>query len=103
VDAWDLLRDCTRALSWLYSHHNASHLNIKPGNILKCQRKFKFADPFLDSSVLQACLKEEGMHWDGWAYLAPEIKRFSTLIEGLDMRQSDIYSLGMCLLENIVG
>lgn len=58
VDAWDLLKDCTRALSWLSEQQNTSHLNIKPGNILKCQRKFKLADPLLNSAVLQVYLKE---------------------------------------------
>jgi eukaryotic-like serine/threonine-protein kinase len=71
VEAWDLLRDCSRSLSWLSKEHNASHMNIKPGNILKCQKKFKFADPFLDSSVLQSHLKRDGDNWEGWHYLAP--------------------------------
>lgn len=79
VEAWDLLRDCTRGLSWLYQHHDA-HLNIKPGNVLKCQRKFKLADPYLHTGILQYYLNEKGDSWEGWMYLAPEIKRFHSLI-----------------------
>ena len=36
-------------------------------------------------------------------YVAPEIRNFSTLLEGLNFAQADIYSLGMCLIENILG
>lgn len=78
-------------------------MNIKPGNILKCQKRFKLADPFLESNILQTQLKNEGNNWEGWNYSAPELKTFYPLIEGLDMLQSDIYSLGMCIIENLVG
>jgi hypothetical protein len=80
VEAWDLLRDCSKSLSLLSKQHSMSHMNIKPGNILKCQRKFKFSDPFLNPSILQTILKNEGSSWDGWQYLAPELKQFYTLI-----------------------
>lgn len=35
--------------------------------------------------------------------MAPEIKHYSCLLEGLDFGQADIYSLGMCVIENLVG
>jgi len=34
------------------------HLNIKPGNILKSQKKYKLADPYIDPLILQAYLKK---------------------------------------------
>jgi len=36
---------------------NMPHLNIKPGNILKCQRKYKLADQYTDPSILQMYLR----------------------------------------------
>jgi serine/threonine protein kinase len=78
-------------------------LNIKPGNIIKCQRKFKLVDPYCTKNVLQIYLQKEEGEWNGWLYLAPEIKNYSCLLEGLDFSQADIYSLGMCVIENLLG
>jgi hypothetical protein len=52
VEVWDLIRDCSRALKWLNHEQGSSHLNLKPGNILRCQKKFKLADPFLSIDIL---------------------------------------------------
>lgn len=35
---------------------NEFHLNIKPGNLLKCHDKYKLADPFLNGQILQRAL-----------------------------------------------
>ncbi len=97
IEVWDLLRDCTSALKWLADHHAAPHLNIKPGNILKCQGKFKMVDPYCSPHVLKGCLdREKDSHH--WHYLAPEIRHFSMMLEGLDFHQADIYSLALCLV-----
>lgn len=58
VEAWDLLRDTTQALHWMSSQMGVYHLNIKPGNILKSQKKYKLADPYIDPLILQAYLKK---------------------------------------------
>lgn len=36
-------------------------------------------------------------------YLAPEIKYFHQYLNGLSFDKCDIYSLGMCLMENLMG
>ena len=54
---WDLLRDCTAGLKWLQEQHGWAHLNIKPGNVLKCQDKFKLGDPCCSVEVLKGCLE----------------------------------------------
>lgn len=71
VEVWDLLRDCCAALSWLTEEQGLWHLNIKPGNIIKCQRKFKLTDPYCTQATLQSYLHREGNQWGGWLYLAP--------------------------------
>lgn len=58
IEVWDLIRDCCSALNWLSEEKNQSHLNIKPGNIVKCQRKFKLADPYCTKDVLQVYLEK---------------------------------------------
>ena len=44
---------------------------VKPGNIVKCQRKFKLVDPYCTKNVLQMYLQKEDDNWNGWLYLAP--------------------------------
>lgn len=48
-------------------------------------------------------LQKEGDSWNGWTYLAPEIRNYAYLLEGLDFASADIYSLGMCVIENLLG
>jgi serine/threonine protein kinase len=43
AEGWQLLRECGEGLKWL-QNNSLYHLNIKPGNILKCQRRFKLSD-----------------------------------------------------------
>lgn len=38
-----------------------------------------------------------------FAYAAPEIIKFRSFIQGLEFDKCDIYSLGLCILENITG
>ena len=38
-----------------------------------------------------------------YAYSAPEIINYRKLLTGLDLHKCDIYSLGICVLENITG
>ena len=44
-EVWALLTDCCSALIWM-KEEDEVHLNIKPGNVLKCREKFKLADPY---------------------------------------------------------
>jgi len=37
------------------------------------------------------------------AYIAPEIIQFKAYLEGLDFYAADIYSLGVCVIENLTG
>jgi serine/threonine protein kinase len=53
--------------------------------------------------VLRLCLQKEGEDWSGWPYLAPEIRDFASLLEGVDLPQVDIYALGMSVVENLLG
>jgi serine/threonine protein kinase len=39
----------------------------------------------------------------GFAYVAPEIVKFRSFICGMDLDKCDVYSLGLCVLENITG
>jgi serine/threonine protein kinase len=58
VEAWDLLRDAAQALQWMSESMGVPHLNIKPGNILKFQKRYKLADPYTDPMILQAYLRK---------------------------------------------
>lgn len=36
-------------------------------------------------------------------YAAPEILEFRSFIQGLNFEKCDVYSLGLCILENLTG
>jgi serine/threonine protein kinase len=48
-------------------------------------------------------LRAETSTWEGWNYLAPEIRQYYPLISGLDLRKNDIYALAMIVVENLLG
>lgn len=84
------------------------HLNIKPGNVLKCRDKFKLSDPLLSIENLAFFLNsfdknEEMKLRQAYSYCAPEIITYRKLLTGLNLHKGDIYSLGLCVLENITS
>jgi serine/threonine protein kinase len=74
-EVWSVLTDCCETLQWM-NELSISHLNIKPGNILKCGDRYKLADPFGSAEMLEKIMGLE----DGkeklrmyFSYAAPEI------------------------------
>ena len=38
-----------------------------------------------------------------FSYAAPELVEYKTFIQGLSFEKCDVFSLGLCILENITG
>lgn len=103
-EVWSVLTDCCETLQWMNEELSISHLNIKPGNILKCGDRYKLADPFGSAEMLKKIMGLE----DGeeklrmyFSYAAPEILSYHRWMQGLDLLRADMYSLGICILENL--
>jgi len=90
-----LLINVSSSLIWLKDRRNASHLNLKPENVLNCRGKYKLMDMLCSLENLRKLQPDE-------RYLAPELNGFY-LDEVVDVQRCDIYSLGLVLLENITG
>lgn len=101
-EAWDLITDCCSSLQWLQETVQEHHLNIKPGNILKCKDKYKLADLYGRVETLSAYLGDARYLACSANYVAPELLHFKGYWLGLNLLKADIYSLGICVIENLV-
>ena len=52
-EVWSVLNDCCTGLENMMDQLGEHHLNIKPGNILKCRENYKLSDPFLNEDFLK--------------------------------------------------
>jgi serine/threonine protein kinase len=46
-EVWSIIYDSVECLKWMHECEKI-HMNIKPGNIIKCRGKYKLTDPFVE-------------------------------------------------------
>jgi serine/threonine protein kinase len=96
AEVWKLAHDIGTALSILHTG-NWMHLDVSPGNILIGPRCFKLSD---FGTLTQIGRFEAGMEGAG-PYVSPEALSFPC--GGAVTGQTDIFSLGLVLLEVVTG
>jgi serine/threonine protein kinase len=56
-EVWSVIYNCASSLNWIHSCEKL-HMNIKPGNIIKCRGKYKLADPLIEHDFVQNHLED---------------------------------------------
>jgi serine/threonine protein kinase len=57
AEVWRIIYDVSESLEWIYQESYV-HLNIKPGNIVKCRHKYKLSDPHTTIEIMKAELQQ---------------------------------------------
>lgn len=73
-----MLYDVIKSLKWIHQSRKF-HMNIRPGNIIKCKGKYKLSDPLVNSQHLEQYLAKSMSKGERF-YLAPEVIEFQSYL-----------------------